>query len=248
VDERLDPEKSTRAAAHHLRDLYDHFGDWYLAMAAYNCGPGVIERAVERTGYADFWELRRRNVLPKETANHVPIILAMAIVTKNAREYGLDGIEAAPAAQYDTVALTAPTHLPLIADLAECTVSELRELNPALLKNLAPASYSLRVPRNTGALVSAALGAVPAERRAAWRVHRLGDGETLAAVARRYRTTPKAILAANQSLGGEMEAGDLVLIPVAAPASKAPVKRAPSKRPLRSAAVPKPGAVQRASN
>lgn len=248
VDERLDPERSTRAAARHLRDLYEHFGEWYLAMAAYNCGPGVIERAVERTGYADFWELRRRNVLPKETANHVPVILAMTIVTKNARAYGLDGVEADPPMQYDTVEVTAPTHLPLVADLAECTVSELRELNPALLKNLAPAGYSLRVPKQTAAVVSAALQTVPAERRASWRAHRLGNGEKLAAVAQRYRTTPQSILAANRALAGEVEAGDLLLIPASAPPPKAPARRAVSKRPVRSASVHKPALAQHASN
>ena len=84
TDDRLDPEKATRAAAHHLHDLFNEFHDWYLAMAAYNCGPGVIEKAVERTGYADFWELRARKVIPQETANYVPIILAMTIVSKNA--------------------------------------------------------------------------------------------------------------------------------------------------------------------
>ena len=83
VDERQDPEKSTRAAAHHLKDLYNQFGDWYLAMAAYNSGPGTVQSAVKRTGYADFWELYRRNVLPKETRNYVPIILAVTIMAKN---------------------------------------------------------------------------------------------------------------------------------------------------------------------
>ncbi len=83
VDDRQDPEKSTRAAAHHLKDLYNQFGDWYLAMAAYNSGPGTVQAAVKRTGYADFWELYRRNVLPKETRNYVPIILAVTIMTKN---------------------------------------------------------------------------------------------------------------------------------------------------------------------
>ena len=79
VDERQDPEKATRAAAHHLKDLFNQFGDWYLAMAAYNSGPGTVQQAVKRTGYADFWELYRRNVLPKETRNYVPIILAVTI-------------------------------------------------------------------------------------------------------------------------------------------------------------------------
>ena len=92
MDERQDPEKSTRAAAHHLRDLYNEFGDWYLAMAAYNSGPGTVQSAVKRTGYADFWELYRRNVLPKETRNYVPIILAVTIMAKNPSQYGLDTI------------------------------------------------------------------------------------------------------------------------------------------------------------
>ena len=82
VDDRQDPEKSTRAAARHLKDLYNQFGDWYLAMAAYNSGPGTVQAAVKRTGYADFWELYNRNVLPKETKNYVPIILAMTIMSQ----------------------------------------------------------------------------------------------------------------------------------------------------------------------
>ena len=90
VDDRQDPEKSTRAAAHHLKDLYNEFGDWYLAMAAYNSGPGTVQSAVKRTGYADFWELYRRNVLPKETRNYVPIILAVTIMAKNPSQYGLE--------------------------------------------------------------------------------------------------------------------------------------------------------------
>src|SRR5579872_2702192 len=92
VDERQDPEKSTRAAAHHLKDLYNEFGDWYLAMAAYNSGPGTVQSAVKRTGYADYWQLYKRNVLPKETRNYVPIILAVTIMAKNPQQYGLDSV------------------------------------------------------------------------------------------------------------------------------------------------------------
>ena len=93
TDDRMDPEKATRAAARHLHDLYEHFGDWYLAMAAYNCGPGCVDSAVMRTGYADFWELRRRNALPLQTANYVPAILAMVIMSKNAEEYGIQNVD-----------------------------------------------------------------------------------------------------------------------------------------------------------
>ena len=102
-DDRLDPEKATRSAARHLRDLYHKFGDWYLAIAAYNCGPGNVEKAVERTGYADFWELRSRRTLPLETTNYVPIILAMTIMAKNAKEYDLDGVVPDPPLEYDVV-------------------------------------------------------------------------------------------------------------------------------------------------
>ena len=89
VDERSDPEKATRAAARHMRDLYDMFGDWYLVMAAYNSGPMNVVKAIERTGYADFWELQRRHALPKQTQNYVPIIIALALVAKDPALYGV---------------------------------------------------------------------------------------------------------------------------------------------------------------
>ena len=124
-DDRLDPEKATRAAAHHLHDLYNEFDDWYLAIAAYNCGPGRIEKAVERTGYADFWELRARGALPTETTNYVPIILAMTIMSKNAPEYGLDQIAPDAAVEYDTIVTVRPPISRLIGDLTDTPVRSL---------------------------------------------------------------------------------------------------------------------------
>ena len=138
TDDRLDPEKATRAAARHLKDLYSEFGNWYLAIAAYNCGPGNIEKAVERTGYADFFELRARHAIPTETTNYVPIILAMTIMTKNAKEYGLDNLVPQSPVEYDTVRMSAATHLNLIGDMTDTPVSQLIELNPSLLKSVAP--------------------------------------------------------------------------------------------------------------
>src|SRR5277367_1838345 len=136
VDDRQDPEKATRAAAHHLHDLYNEFGDWYLAMAAYNCGPGTIEKAVERTGYADFWELRSRGALPAETTNYVPIILAMTIMEKNAAEYGLEGVQLDVPVEYDTVTTEAVTSLTLVSDITELPAAQLAEMNPAALKGM----------------------------------------------------------------------------------------------------------------
>src|ERR1700729_1354703 len=138
TDDRLDPEKATRAAAHHLHDLYAMFGDWYLAMAAYNCGPGCVQRAVERTGYADFWELRRLNVLPKETANYVPVIVALTIMAKNPKDYDLENLETDRPMEYETVDMETPTSLALVADAADRPISEIQDLNPALLKSVAP--------------------------------------------------------------------------------------------------------------
>jgi membrane-bound lytic murein transglycosylase D len=225
TDERLDPEKATRAAARHLRDLYTQFGDWYLAIAAYNCGPGSVESAVERTGYADFWELRRRQVLPRETTNYVPIILALTIMTKNAQEYGLDQVKPVPPLEYDTVEVTAPTHLALVSDLTGAPLYELRDLNPSLLRNVAPAGYSLRVPRGAATTLVATLQTIPAERRASWRMHKVEHGETLASIGRQYGAKPGSIAAANQLESATPVVGDLLVIPAASKASPAPTRQ-----------------------
>src|SRR5207302_6699740 len=133
IDDRQDPEKATRAAARHLKDLYNEFGDWYLAMAAYNSGPGNVQQAVRRTGYADFWELYKRNVLPGETKNYVPIILAMTIMSKNPAQYGLDAVQPDPPLKYDAVRVDYPVDLRLVAECVDAPVEQLIELNPSLL-------------------------------------------------------------------------------------------------------------------
>jgi membrane-bound lytic murein transglycosylase D len=215
TDDRLDPEKATRAAARHLRDLYAKFGDWYLAIAAYNCGPGTVEKAVERTGYADFWELRSRRVLPLETTNYVPIILAMTIMTKNGAEYGLDGVVPETPLEYDTVEIHSPTHLALVADLTGAPVYELRGLNPSLLRGVAPAGYSLHVPRGTADSLMAALESVPTGRRASWRIHKVELGDTLASIGKRYGAAPGSIAEANGLASVSPVVGDMLVVPAA---------------------------------
>jgi membrane-bound lytic murein transglycosylase D len=212
-DERLDPEKATRAAAHHLHDLYNEFGDWYLAIAAYNCGPGCVERAVERTGYADFWELRARGALPKETTNYVPIILAMTIMAKNAPEYGLDRITPDAPLEYDTIVTTSPTNLALISDLSDAPVAELVQLNPALLRSIAPGNFEIRVPKGAGAQVTAGLDLVPTELRASSRVHRVEPGQNLASIAHQYSASAMQIAVANGLKGSEPSEGDRLVVP-----------------------------------
>jgi len=234
TDDRMDPEKATRAAARHLRDLYSEFGDWYLAIAAYNCGPGVVERAVERTGYADFWELRAAGVLPVETTNYVPIILAMTIMEKNAVEYGLDNITMEPALEYDSIEIAAPTSLALVADITDTAPAELAALNPSILKGVAPPSFQLHVPKGSGNQLSAALQLIPAEHRIAWRMHRVGAGETLAAISKRYGVSTGSIQTANSLQSGETQEGDRLVIPAvvrvqaATVAARRPAARKPS--------------------
>jgi len=222
----MDPERATRAAARHLHDLFDHFGDWYLAMAAYNCGPGCVDKAVQRTGYADFWELRRLNVLPKETANYVPAILAMTIIAKNAKDYGLEDLEFEKPVEYETVELESATHMSLIADALDRPLTELRELNPSVLRSVAPAGHPVHVPVGTLAQVEAALQAVPAARRDSWRVHRIESGETLADVARRFNITSAALASANRAAVDEPEVGSFLAVPVAYPGDRAPARSA----------------------
>ena len=232
VDERFDPEMATRAAARHLRDLYHEFGDWYLAIAAYNCGQGNVGIAVAKTGYADVWELRSRGTLPLETSNYVPIILAMTIMAKNPRNYGIEDIPVEDPLHDDTVDVNTLTSLALISDIVGRPVSELKELNPALLRDFAPAGYRLHIPRGAGQTLMAGLEMVPPDRRAAWRAHRVGDGDNLPLLATRYRTPLASIQLANGIAGDDLNPGSLVVIP----AAPQPVLTRTAKVPVRTAA------------
>ncbi|MEQ1948768.1 MAG: transglycosylase SLT domain-containing protein [Bryobacteraceae bacterium] len=233
TDDRMDPDQATRAAARHLRDLYNHFGDWYLAMAAYNCGPSCIDRAIQRTGYADFWELRRRNVLPRETANYVPAILAMTIMAKNAKDYGVDGLDFEKSLEYETIELDAPTQLALIADAVDRPVSEIKELNPSVLRSVAPAGHSIHVPKDTLKTLEAALQVIPAGRRDAWRVHRLESGEGFPELAKRFNTIPGSVSSANND--SLPEPGAWVAIPVSYPGERIPAQTTPVRNSRKSA-------------
>lgn len=215
VDERQDPEKSTRAAARYLRDLYQTFGDWYLALAAYNSGAGSVARAVERTGYADFWELHRRGVLPRQTRNYVPIILALTLMAKDPPRYGLSA-EPEPALRGDRVKPGSPLDLRLAADTVDVTVEALKELNPQLLRLVTPADpdFELQLPEGTGQQFFAEMAAIPPEKWTRWRKHRVAEGETLGAIARQFRVEARAIAAANDlDLHAELRAGEKLIIP-----------------------------------
>jgi membrane-bound lytic murein transglycosylase D len=221
VDDRQDPEKATRAAARHLKDLYSEFGDWYLAMAAYNSGPGNVQQAVKRTGYADFWELYKRNVLPAETKNYVPIILAMTIMSKNPARYGLDDVKPAPPVQYDVVRVNYPVDLRLVAECVDAPVDQLVDLNPSLLRRITPKDqpFDLHLPPGTKDKYETAIASIPEGKRVAWRYHKVQSGETLAGIARKYHTTERAIVQVNNLQDSQLLADTKLIIPVSAAAS-----------------------------
>jgi membrane-bound lytic murein transglycosylase D len=229
LDERLDPEKATRAAAKYLKDLYARYGDWYLAMAAYNCGAGAVDRAVERTGYADYWELLKRHALPRETASYVPIIVAITIIAKNPQDYGLENIGLDAPVEYDSLQLTASTNLNLIADATMQPLSVIRDLNPSLLRMVIPAGLQIHVPKGSVEPTQAALETVPAQNRQAWRLHHVEAGDTLETIARSYHLSAERIAAVNHA-PDSLETGDLVLIPAVYREPAQPVRRVRSTR------------------
>ncbi len=217
VDDRQDPEKSTRAAAHHLKDLYNQFGDWYLAMAAYNSGPGTVQSAVKRTGYADFWELYKRNVLPKETRNYVPIILAVTIMAKNPSQYGLDDIVPEQPVPFDSVKLDYSVDLRLVAQCIEVSPATLQDLNPSLLRLTTPKDqpFELRLPAGTREKYETAIQPIPVQMRVWWRYHPVAEGDTLVSIARTYRTSPQAIQRENHlQAGDELKPDSKLIIPI----------------------------------
>ena len=218
VDERFDPEKSTRAYGRYMKFLYDQLGDWYLAMAAYDHGAGNIQRAVQRTGYADFWELYKRHELPGETQNYVPEILAAIIIANHPTQYGFDEVTLDPPVLTDTVTVNYSINLRLVSDLVGAPVDEIEALNPSLLHQVTPpeASFDLHLPAGTATLFDQRIAAIPESKRNAWRYHTVAAGDTLASVANEYRVRPAELAQANQlSTGSDLAGVDALVVPMA---------------------------------
>ncbi len=203
VDERFDPEKSTRAYARYMKFLYDQLGDWYLAMAAYDWGAGNVQRAVQKTGYADYWELYKRNNLPGETKNYVPEILAAIIIANNKKQYGFDDLSIDPPVLTDTVKINYSVDLRLVADLVHADPRELMALNPSLLRMQTPPAemltepFALHLPAGTAASFEEKISLIPVEHRTAWRYHTVTADDTLASVARSYRVSVEELARVN---------------------------------------------------
>jgi len=223
-DERFDPEKSTIAYAKYMKYLYAQFGDWYLAMAAYDWGAGNVQRAVARTGYADFWQLYRHNALPGETKNYVPGILAAVIMAKNPRQYGLTDVVPDAPVKSDTVMTEYAISLPLVADVTNSSVQEIVALNPALLRLTTPHDipYDLHLPAGTKQMYLDRMKEIPEANRASWRFHVVKEGETLEEIATAMHTHVSEITTVNEIPAGDPPgAGDELVIPVATAGGRA---------------------------
>ncbi len=213
VDDRSSFEKATRASARYLKWLADRYdGNWELAMAAYNSGEGRIDSAVARSGYADFWEIYQRGLIPQETRNYVPNILATIIIAKNPEKYGFEHIKPEAPLSYDYVKLNNMTDLKLVADAIDVPFDYLQAINPELKRGVTPpgVEHLLRVPTGKGRVLQVALQRVPPEKRSSWRMLTALAGDDFDSISRKTGVSAAAI---DQVNGGVIKTGQKIIIP-----------------------------------
>ncbi len=221
VDERRDPELATRAAAAHLKDLYEEFGDWYLAAAAYNAGSGKINRAIKKYDTRNFWELcAAGRYLRPETKHYVPKLIAAAIIAKHPEQFGFDKIEYLEPLEYETVAVPDATDLRVVAECAGADYESVQELNPSLKRFCTPpgaTAFEVRIPKGTSGTFTESYAELPAKKRVTFRRHHVRSGETLSQIARQHGTGVDAIMRMNgiQSTR-KLRVGSDLVIPVPA--------------------------------
>ena len=218
IDERSDPEKATVAAAKYLTTLNKVFkGDWYLALASYNGGPGRLQRAMKQTGVNDFWKLTEKpRILPRETREYVPMILAAIVIARNPAQYGFDLEPGAPLA-YDKITLRRPVDLRRIAEWADTTIDEIQALNPELRRWTTPVrddNYELKVPAGTADQVMAEFHEAPAADLASLKWYTVKRGDTLAAVARKLHVGTADLAQANyMTMKSRVTPGEKLMVP-----------------------------------
>lgn len=214
-DERRDPVKSTVAAADYLKDLYDMFGSWNLAMAAYNAGEGKILKALNKTKKDDFWELLSTKYIKKETKEYVPRFIAARMIAANPDEYGFDKIDYHPPFEYDEVVINHPLDLDLAAEFADTSVDVIRELNPELRRWSTPpgeSSYSLRIPVGKKETFLKNLSETPQEKWFSIEKYRVKKGDTIKKIAKKTGIPVTVILELNNGLR-ILKVGDTISLP-----------------------------------
>jgi membrane-bound lytic murein transglycosylase D len=220
VDDRMNPEKATRAAARYLRDLHAQFGDWHLALAAYNCGPGNVRRAQRRSGKTTFWDIYDH--LPRETRNYVPMFIATSLVASNPDAFGLRQIDAGPMYTYHQVPVEGMLSLNEVARLAGTTETAVRALNPELLRDTLPPSdrpYYVRLPFGTHERFIAQYSALPSVPRRSSLEHVVRRGDSLGRIASQHGVTVSQLMQANGLRSTVIQPGQRLSVPVAAIAS-----------------------------
>ncbi|MGB5991817.1 MAG: LysM peptidoglycan-binding domain-containing protein [Desulfobacterales bacterium] len=201
IDERIDPVKSTHAAIAYLKELHQIFGDWSTVLAAYNCGEGRVLRVIrsQNINYLDnFWDLYER--LPRETARYVPRFMAALFIINNPEKYGLNAITVDEPLEYENVTVSKQIHLKNIAQEIGVAEKTLRELNPELRYRILPQDkYPLRVPPGKSEVLLANLDKIPVSYppQSAYVHHRIRPGESLSTIARRYHSSVRKIMRAN---------------------------------------------------
>jgi peptidoglycan lytic transglycosylase D len=219
IDERSDPEKATRAAAAYLQTLVGLFdGDWHLALASYNGGPGLVQRAMKRSGLSDFWSLAERPAyLPRETREYVPMILAAMVIARNPGQYGFEPPPEA-ALEYDKVKVTHAVDLRRIAEWADTDVAQIKDLNPELRRSTTPVrypSYEIKVPKGTAAAIEARLAELSPADTASLKWYTVKRGDTLATIARGLHVSRTELAGANYlSAKARVTVGQTLVIPV----------------------------------
>ncbi|MEZ4600316.1 MAG: LysM peptidoglycan-binding domain-containing protein [Syntrophotaleaceae bacterium] len=236
-DERRDPYKATRAAARHLRDLYNRYEDWYLAIAAYNAGAGRVDRAIVKAGTRDFWEISHGSFLAKETQHYLPKLMAAILISKNPEKYGFNDLNYQPALATDVVELPSSTDLEIIARLVEVTEEEVRDLNPELKRWCTPPNkkgYPVRLPSGTAESFKRQYAEISPSQRANFQQHRVRSGDTLTGLARRYGITTKDIVRLNNIRNPRaLRVGQDLILPMQAGAALASIymDSVPSSKP-----------------
>jgi membrane-bound lytic murein transglycosylase D len=219
IDERLDPEKATRAAVSYLKELHQIFGDWTTVLAAYNCGEGRVLRVIrsQNVNYLDnFWDLYEK--LPRETARYVPKFLATLHIVNNLDKYGLDPMVTDSPMDYQTIEISKQVSLEDIADKIGVSKKLIADLNPELRhKILPPDSYPLKIPPEKKDMLIAAIDEIPVTSppRSSFVYHRVRRGQTLSTIAKKYKTTTGRIARANNiNKRNYIVAGKLLKIPL----------------------------------
>lgn len=217
-DERRDPEKATVAAARHLKDLYDEFESWKLAAAAYNAGSGKVRRAIKRYRTEDFWELTKGRYLRNETKHYVPKIIAAALVAKEPEKYGFTNIEYQAPLEYDKIILSDAVNLEVLAERSGSNLADIMALNPELNHPVTPPNidkYELRIPAGMSQPFLQAYNGLEAREKFQYTSHRLGRGQTLSHVSRKYGVPVREIMGLNKIRNARrLRAGQTLLIPV----------------------------------